>query len=175
MTKPSNFAVLLDSSSDEESAEEAEGVAVKQPVARSAPTHKPGDFVCISSEEDAFPHKVIRVGDHQFEGQLRIARIDADFRDKGVGFWTAVESLVKVEASDPRVADLGAKKGKKAKANELKQGAGDIEETLFLAAIEAAAAAGEGKDAAAAAPAKVANKKKKGGTKKGRVHNDVKD
>jgi len=151
MTRPSNFAMLLDSSSDEESAEQEEEVSVKQPVARISPTYKPGDFVCISSEEDVFTYRVIRVGDHQFEGQLRIARIGANFRDKNVSFWTAAESLVKVESSDPRLADLGAKKGKKANAKDLEQGACEVEETLFLAAIEAAAEAGEGKDAVALA------------------------
>jgi len=153
MTRPSNFAVLLDSGSDEESTEEEKEVAVKESFARSAPKYKPGDFVCITSEEDAFTYKVIKVGDNQFEGQLRIARIDADSRDKSVGLWTTAESLVKMEASDPRVAELGTKKGKRVKAKELKQASIDDDETILLAAIEAAAAAGEEKDAAVAAKA----------------------
>jgi len=108
---------------------------------------------------------------------------------------------MQVEASDPRVADLGTKECKKAKAKELKQGSSDVEETLVLAAIETAATAGEGRDDAA--PAKVALyrraagmaqgtkdaqiaaqrekeeheeravAKKKGNKKKGQAHKDV--
>lgn len=66
----------------------------------ASPTQVIGAGDIVYYRDDPFPSKVIRVGHDQYAGEVRIARIDADFKSWTTGRWVSETAVYLLEVGD---------------------------------------------------------------------------